>query len=231
VPWNAPYLSGLLERVGAKAVQERHGYAWSRSEMPPPPASLRAAGGADDKRGGVVYRTLDASAPAAETARFLATYNAALAGRSGFVPLEEDEARARLRDILTFGDPRLVWLAEVGGEPAGIVIAMPALPDDRLAQRAPRGPLRLGALRAIRQAIAGSRMERAHLLAIAVEPRFRRLHLGAQLLLRAWRAALDLGVREAELSGVDPADDVMHQMLWRFGCRRVRRYRVHELAL
>jgi ribosomal protein S18 acetylase RimI-like enzyme len=64
-----------------------------------------------------------------------------------------------------------------------------------------------------------------------VDPRFRGLHVGAQLILRVWRAALDLGVRQAELAGVDANDEAMHTLLWRLGCRRVRRYGVLELAL
>jgi GNAT superfamily N-acetyltransferase len=224
-PWNAPYLPGLLARLGFGVHGERHGYAWSRSEMPPPPASLRSP---PARSGGVVYRQLDPAAREAEAVRFLAAYNAAHAANPDFVPLTEDEARARLRDIMTFGDPRLVWLAEVKDEPAGIVIAMPAI-DDFGATRGGEGAL--GTLRALRAAFARRRVERAHLVTIAVEPRFRGLHVGAQLLVRAWRAALDLGVREAELSGVDPGDEVMQQMLWRFGCKRVRRFRVVELAL
>lgn len=234
VPWNPPYLPRLLERVGLTIVHERQGFAWSRDEVPPPPASLRAPEERRGTGGGITYRPLDVRRPDLEVQRFLATYNTAYAGRWGFVPLSEEEARARLRDVIVFGDARLVWMAEVDGQPAGVVVTLPVVPDGATLRVAPAGRPRLGlglgTLRALREALAMSRLERAHLVAIAVEPRFRGLHIGAQLLLRAWRAALDLGVREAELSGVDPSDDVMLHMLWRLGCRRVRRFGVAELA-
>lgn len=227
VPANPPYLPGLLSRVGLSPVHERHGYAWSVDEMPPPPASLRVREERRVADRGVVYRHLDRERPGPEALRFLQAHNAAYAGRWGFVPLTEEEARARVRDVLAFGDPRLVWLAEVNGEPAGIVVTLPIVEGDADSAR----PSRLGPLRALRAALAKRRLGRAHLVSIAVEPRFRGLHLGGQLLLRAWRAALDLGVREAELSGVDPADEVMQHMLWRLGCRRVRRFTVYEMPL
>jgi ribosomal protein S18 acetylase RimI-like enzyme len=223
-PGNPSYLPVLLGKVGMRVVHERHGYAWDREEVPAPPASLRRSATGD-----VVYRNLDPAHHGAEALRFLAAYNAAHAQRWGFVPMREDEARARLRDVLGFGDPRLVWLAEVRGEPAGVVVAMPVLADGAIAPLRRTG--RLAGLRALREAIRGRELLRVHLVDVAVDPRFRDLHVGAQLLLRAWRAALDLGVREAELSGVDAEDESMHQLLWRLGCRRLRRYGVYELAL
>jgi ribosomal protein S18 acetylase RimI-like enzyme len=224
-PTNPPHLPVLLGRVGMRVVHERHGYAWDRDEVPAPPASLRKGAAGD-----LVYRTVEPANHGAEALRFLAAYNAAHAQRWGFVPMREDEARARIRDVLSFGDPRLVWLAEVRGEPAGVVIAMPVLADGLVAPLRRAGG-RLAGLRALREAIRGHELARVHLVDVAVDPRFRDLHVGAQLLLRAWRAALDLGVREAELSGVDAEDEPMHQLLWRLGCRRVRRYGVYELAL
>lgn len=224
-PDNPPYLPVLLARVGMRVVHERHGYAWDREEVPAPPASLRRGGAGD-----LIYRTIDPANHGAEALRFLAAYNAAHEHRWGFVPMSEAEARARIRDVLTFGDPRLVWLAEVRGEPAGVVVAMPVLADGAVAPARPTGG-RLAALRALREALRGHDLARVHLVDVAVDPRFAALHVGAQLLLRTWRAALDLGVHEAELSGVDAEDEPMHQLLWRLGCRRLRRYGVYEMAL
>jgi GNAT superfamily N-acetyltransferase len=225
LPDNPAYLPALLTRVGASVVHERHGYGWSRHEVPPPPASLRVHGAGRE----VVYRTLDPARASSEAASFVAAYNASNQGRFGWTPLGLDEARARVRDLLAFGDPRLIWLAEVRGEAAGVIVAMPELADGGAPQPAGRGPL--GALRALRGALAGRRIERAHVLTVAVDPRFRGLHVGVQLILRAWRTALDLGVREAEMAGIDAGDEAMHQLLWRLGCRRLRRYGVFELPL
>lgn len=224
-PWNPPFVPRLLERIGFAPVHERHGYAWNREEVPPPPASLRAPRGERAAVHGIVYRPIDPGRLDEEAHRFLSAYNSAIHYRWRFVPLTVEEARARLREIVKFADLRLVWIAEVGGEPAGVVVAVPGLSTE------PEGGRALSAFRALRAALAASRIDRVHLVAIAVEPRFRKLLIGAHLLLRVWRAALDLGVRYAELSGVDEEDEHMHQVLWRLGCRRIRRYRVYERAL
>jgi hypothetical protein len=231
------HLPGLFARLGARLVLERHGYAWNRDEVPPPAPALRAF----NTRGEVIYRTLDHANRDHEARRFLAAYNASNASRWGFVPMTPDEAVARVRDVLAFGDPRLVWLAEVRGEPAGVVVALPVLEGGALVGGDDEGPLGavagsgrravLRGLRGLRAALDRRRVERAHLVTVATDPRFRDLHVGAQLLLRVWRAALDLGVREAELGGIDAKDEPMHTLLWRLGCRRIRRYGLYELPL
>ncbi|MBI4509855.1 MAG: hypothetical protein HY698_09475 [Deltaproteobacteria bacterium] len=225
-PVNPPHVPVLLGRLGLRTIAERHGYSWTREEVPPPPASLRtpAQGRSPDHE--VAYRPIDALRLEKEVDRFLPTYNADFSRRFGFVAMSRDEAQARVRDIMRFLDLRLIWLAEVGDQPAGVVLAVP-----EIAPSTPRQAGPLSALRAIRSALARKRVDRVHVLAVAVEPRFGGREIAAQLLLRAWRASLDLGVTQAELSAVDPEDEGFHQLLFRLGVKRNRKWSVVETAI
>ena len=226
-PWNPPYLPGHLEALGFDVVHERHGYHWSREEMPPPPSSLRTYGAKEGEIRGVTYRPLDHERPEQEVRRFVATFNAAYQSRYGFVPMTEAEARARIRELRPYADLNLVWIAEVGDEPAGLAAAVPlvGLDEDGSALSLKR------MLSTLRGALSHNHVSHVHVVTIAVDPEHRPLHIGAQLILRVWRAALDLGVLEAELSGIDAGDQHMQHMLWRLGCRRNRHFAVLESTL
>lgn len=226
-PADPPGTAARLEHVGFRVVRERHGYGWTASELPAPPYALRQA--AVDA--GVRYWPLDpAGKGVVETTTFLEVVNGASAGRWGVLPITLDEARARVRELLVFGDPRLVWLASVDGEPAGVAIGIPVVQAPPLSGTPPTSRAR-EALRLLREALRRRGVGRAHLTTLAVAPRFAGRGIEGQLLLRVWRAALDLGVESIEVGGVDEDDRALEQLLWRLGAHRLRRVAVYERAL
>jgi hypothetical protein len=220
-PHNAAALPGLLVAAGMRSVAERHGYAWTRDELPAPPYALRQPALED----GVRYWPLDPGGRgASETADFLSLVNDQREGRPGSLPISADDARARVRELLAFGDPRLVWFASVDDEPAGVAIALP-----EISQAEPE--VGSSALRRLRAALRGKRLERVHLSTLVAAPRHAGRDIEGHLLLRVWRAALDLGASQMELGVVDEGDAVLHNLLWRLGARRARRYAVYERTL
>jgi hypothetical protein len=222
-PTNPPHLAGLLERAGLIPVHTRHGYTWNAHDIPAPAYVLREAA----HEAGIDYRPAQRTAVTEEAGRFLAVYNAARAGRLGTVPLALETARALVREAMVFGDPRLMWLAEVDGVPAGLVIGVPLAADGSTAE-SPGGQGTLARLRAV---LRSRKLARVHLAALAVAPAFSGRGIEAQLLLRAWRGALDLGIDSAELGGVDTEAPDTEALLWRLGAHRVRRYVIYQREL
>jgi len=226
MPYNARYHGALLEGAGFRPLKDLVAYDWTYGEMPTPPAALERRAARAGKPGRVVIRQFDLARLAEETSRFRAVYNAAFAASWGFVPITAEEAQAMVQDFARFGDPRLCWLAEVDGEPAGFVLM---LPDVNLVFHAlRRGLLPLRPLRAAR---ALWRPDAVRVVTLAIDPRFRRLNLAGHLMVRAWRQAVGQGVRVAEFSYVDEDNANMNGVLRRMGCRVGKRYRVYERPL
>ena len=131
-----------------------------------------------------------------------------------------------VEDFARFGDPRLCWLAEVEGEPAGFVLMLPDVCEVFHALR--HGFVALRPLRAAR----GFWWPKAvRVVTLAIDPRFRRLNLAGHLMVRAWRQAVGQGIRVAEFSYVDEDNINMNGILRRMGCRVGKRYRIYERSL
>jgi GNAT superfamily N-acetyltransferase len=107
------------------------------------------------------------------------------------------------------------------------VIGVPLAADGSTAE-SPGGQGTLARLRAV---LRSRKLARVHLAALAVAPAFSGRGIEAQLLLRAWRGALDLGIDSAELGGVDTEAPDTEALLWRLGAHRVRRYVIYQREL
>ena len=94
-----------LEALGFRVVHERHGFAWTRDEVPTPAASLRAVEERSGQ-GGITYRPLE-SRPPRDTARARVWLERALA--QGL-----QEARADLAALPPPGDAQPAETQAVG---------------------------------------------------------------------------------------------------------------------
>ncbi|MBI5480075.1 MAG: GNAT family N-acetyltransferase [Deltaproteobacteria bacterium] len=226
MPYNAPYHGALLEAAGCRRLKDLVAYDWTYTEMPAPPAALERRAARGWTAGRAILRQFDRGRLAEETVRFRAVYNAAFAGSWGFVPITAEEALAMVADFARFGDPRLCWLAEVDGEPAGFLLMLPDVNQGFHALR--RG---FPALRPFRAAAALWAPRAVRVVTLAIDPRFRRLNLAGHLVVKAWRQAVGQGIRVAEFSYVDEDNANMNGMLRRMGCHVSKRYRIYERPL
>lgn len=96
------------------------------------------------------------------------------------------------KDMKPILDSRTVLIAEVDGEPAGMVLGMP---DLTAAVRAMRG--RVGPIKVLRMIRAARRPIRLGLLGIAVRPQFRGRRIGATLAASLYRNIEALGLQES----------------------------------
>jgi ribosomal protein S18 acetylase RimI-like enzyme len=226
MPYNPPYYAALLEETGFRRLKDLVAYDWSYGELPEPPAALARLAARGWTAGRVTLRQFDRRRLAVETTRFRAVYNAAFAASWGFVPVTDAEAQGMVTDFARFGDPRLCWLAEVDGEPAGFLLMLPDVNEVFHAVRRGFAPLR-----PLRAARALLRPRAVRVVTLAIDPRFRRLNLAGHLMVRGWRQAVGQGIREAEFSYVDEENGNMNGILRRMGCRVGRRYRLYERPL
>ena len=223
--YNPPYYAELLEGFGLRRANDLHAW-WADAGAEPDPRLLRLAA-AIRRRGQITVRPLRLDDYDAEVERAERLLNEVLEQTRGFVPVTSAELRFAARQFRALLRPELVLFAEVGGAPAGIVLAMPdfnqalaRVPEGRLF---PFGWLRLArGLRAIDQ---------LRLLALGVRPAFRRRGIELLLCLELREAARRLGYRGGELSMVWEDNGAIHRTIAAMGGRRTKTYRIYERSL
>ena len=116
------YAGRQVEAQGYAKAKDVHAYLCrSINELPEP--VLRRARRTPPK--GVALRCLDMKNYDAEVATLTRILNDAWAGNWGFTPTTEAETRALAKALKSVIDPRLVWFAEIDGEPAGVIVYLP----------------------------------------------------------------------------------------------------------
>lgn len=223
--YNPPYYAQLLEGCGLVGCRDLDAW-WASIDTPIEPRVLRVAE-AVRRRGRVAIRPMRLTDYDAEVDRAERLLNDTLAATPGFVPVTPAELRFSARQFRSLLQPQLVLFAEVGGTPAGMVLAMPdanqalaAVPDGRLF---PFGWWRL--------ARAARRINQARLLALGVLPAYRGRGIEALLCLELLEAARRLGYRGGELSMTARENQAIQQTIAAMGGRRYKTYRIYERPL
>lgn len=182
MPQNPPYYTGLLLSCGLEV--ETFLYAYSIELGRDLPAKVKRAADRAAKIKGVCIRNVNFEDPSSGEV-FSLVHNGAMAGTWGFVPLTPAGASSVLRQLSLYYDPRAVILVEVGGQPAGMCLALL--------------PRRWGKC--------------ARLAVLAVLPRYRHKGLDALMVAECIRYLQQRGVSELELSLVAGNNRVARKML------------------
>jgi ribosomal protein S18 acetylase RimI-like enzyme len=134
-----------------------------------------------------------------ETLRLL--WNEGFAGEWEFQQFTAGQFKEFFKAGKRITDPRSLLIAEVDGEPAGLVLGMP---DLTAAWRSMRG--RLGPIKLLRVISAARRPSRRGLLGIAVRPKFRGRRIGATLASALYRNLEAMGLRESSYYPVNDSN-------------------------
>lgn len=182
--------------------------------------------------GRVRVRPLDMKRYRADLSLILEVFNDAWSENWGFVPFTEEEivhAAASMKPLIR---PDLVWIAEVDGEVAAMIVCLPNLNEaiaDLDGRLLPFGWAKL----LWRLKVSGVKSCRVPLF--GVRRRYHRTPLGAALvllLLQTLRAsAAKAGFVHAELSWILEDNAAIRQVLEGIGARVYKTYRIYEKAL
>ena len=224
-----PHLTALLERAGYRKAIDVYAYLYELGTRAPAAQSiLRRA----RRHGRVTVRPLRWADYNREVAAALEIFNDAWTGNWGFVPLTPEEMADTAREMRPLLSDRLVWFAEVGGEPAAMIIALPNLNEairDLDGRLAPFGwakllwRLKVRGVRTARIPLMGVRTKYASSLLGTILP-FR-------LIEALQREGEALGLRKVELSWILETNRTMRKIIEAFGAQRYKTYRVFEKSL
>ena len=225
MPYNPPWYARVLENWGLRKAKDLVAYRFRVPETVPDRLA-RAARAARRRLPGLVVRSVRLKAFREELARIREIYNTAWEKNWGFVPMSEAEMERMARDLKPFLVPELVQIAEVDGEPAGFLMA---LPDIHAALKPLNG--RLGPLGLLRFFWRLRRIREARLLTLGIKPAYRRRGVDAALMEAALKAAQARGYREAELSWILEDNWLTRRAAEAWGGRVSKIYRIYEAPL
>ncbi|MCW0210951.1 MAG: dATP pyrophosphohydrolase [Achromobacter sp.] len=223
-----PHLGPLLERAGYAKAKDVLAYVTEDPELPagikaildrPLPPNIR-------------IRRLRMAEYRSEVGTLTDIFNDAWSGNWGFIPLTPDEVDHMARQMKPLIDERLVWFAEVDGEPAAFAVCLPNLNEairDLDGRMLPLGWAKL----LWRLKVSGLRSARVPLMGV------RRKHAGsltgsllAFLIMAAIRReAAALGLRRIEMSWVLEDNRPMRRIAEAVGSRAYKTYRIYGKAL
>jgi GNAT superfamily N-acetyltransferase len=122
--WNPAYFLPLLDRAGFVKAKDLYGYWYQASgpdklTLPPRVAALARRAVTES---GVTFRDIDIGRFDSEVDVLWDIYNSAWEKNWGFVPMTRAEFVHTARDLKPLVDPRLAFVAEVEGKPAGVMV-------------------------------------------------------------------------------------------------------------
>ncbi|SHI45789.1 hypothetical protein [Desulfofundulus thermosubterraneus] len=203
LPYNPPYYKELFESCGCKKLADLLAYQWS-AEDTLPEVIKRAARRARRYQGTVVQPLNSCLSFHRQVEAVHYILNRSMKRNWGYIPLTLPEVLAILTHYQRVADPRLLLLARVDHQPAGICfcIPQPGEPEGKPAFR---------------------------LALMAVVPEFRQRGIDA-LLLETCHAALPPG-SQIEISQIHEGNSVVLKMVQRVTPHPVRRYRVYQRSI
>ncbi|MBX6741154.1 MAG: dATP pyrophosphohydrolase [Acetobacteraceae bacterium] len=229
MPHDPPYAGPRLEALGYRKARDLLAYLCDTSSPLPAAAARIVARGLPE---GVVLRPLRRAALREEVAALISIFNDAWSGNWGFVPFTAEEVAHLADELRPLLQERLVWFAEVAGEPVAFAVCLPNLNEairDLSGRLLPFGWARL----LWRLKVAGLSTARVPLMGV-------RRELGAGLLGRVLplflvealrREALAVGIRRIEMSWILEDNQPMRRLAEALGADAYKVYRVYEKEL
>jgi len=223
-----PYYGAHIEACGYRKAMDMFAYLVAPDFTPSPVMQRLVSRHAQRVR----VRPLDRKRFDDEIALLRELFNDAWAGNWGFVPFTDAEFRALGDNLRLLVSPDLIQIAEIDGEPAAFIVALPnvnATISDLKGRLLPLGWLKL----LWRLKVRFPRTARVPLMGVRRSLQATRVGPAlAFLVIDAVRAQLHRrGVREVELSWVLEDNAGMRGIIDSIGGRAYKRYRVYERPL
>jgi GNAT superfamily N-acetyltransferase len=229
--YNPRYYQDFIEQAGFEKAQDL--YAWDvltnifdYDVQRLPRKFIRVAEKAMERED-LVVRNIDMKRYDEEVALAKIIYNGAWEQNWGFVPLTEAEIEHLGKEMKMILDPDIVFIAEVGGKPAGMMICLPDVYQALIKARARPNvwslPWTLGKFLWHRRKVDAFRS-----WAMGVIPEYRTMGIEAALMVETARASFAKGYEHCEMSWILESNDVMNRIIERLGGTLYKTYRVYQ---
>lgn len=225
MPHNPPYYLRLLESVGFEKAKDLYANILI-GDGKTPERLQRIAERARKRLPMVTIREANMKRLPEEIAKFVEIYHEAWANNWGFVPMSEEEVAYMAKQLRALIVPSLALFAEVEGEPAGFILA---LPNYNRVLKALGGRLTpWGILKAL---WAKRKIKELRIPLFGVRPKFRLRGVDTLLYTEVFSRGWEMGYKEAELSWILEDNHLMQKAIEAMGGRPYKIYRIFRKAI
>jgi GNAT superfamily N-acetyltransferase len=226
--WNPKYYETLHDAYGLTKAKDLVAYIivnQKGAELPPRVVDYVKKLRAENSR--VKFRDFNVKDEKNEIKKCFEIYNAAWEKNWGFFPMTEEEFIYAAKDFKTILDPRMAFLAEVDGKPAGFMLAVPDF--NYVFKHIPNG--RLFPTGFLKMLIGKYFLKSVRIITLGVKPEFRGSGIFALFTYEAFERAKKFGYAAGEASWILEDNVAMNKPWTDLGAPLYRRWRIYEKNL
>ncbi|MBS1958020.1 MAG: hypothetical protein JST80_00975 [Bdellovibrionales bacterium] len=231
--WNPKFYEQLHDNYGLTKAKDLVAYIVAReknSELPIKVQEYVKRLRAENSR--VKFRDFDLKHFQREVDQTFEIYNSAWEKNWGFFPMTKEEYQFAAKDMKMVLDPKMAFVAEVDGKPAGFMLALPdfnhvfkRIPTGRLF---PTGLIKLLVGRYL--LLKSQKIQKAvRILTLGVKPEFRGGGIFALFTFESFERAHKYGYVAGEASWILEDNEAMNKPWRDLGAPLYRRWRIYEM--
>jgi GNAT superfamily N-acetyltransferase len=223
--WNPKFYETLHEAYGLAKAKDLVAYIVAReknSELPPKVKAYVAKLRSENSR--VKFRDFDVKNFEREVSHCFDIYNSAWEKNWGFFPMTREEFFFSAKDMKMILDPRMAFVAEVDGKPAGFMLALPDY--NYIFKHIPNGKLFPTGI--FKLLLGKKLLKSVRILTLGVKPEFRGGGIFALFTYEAFERAHKYGYLAGEASWILEDNEAMNKPWRDLGAPLYRRWRIYE---
>jgi GNAT superfamily N-acetyltransferase len=226
--WNPKYYEALHDNYGLTKAKDLVAYIVAREknvELPEKVQNYVKRLRAENSR--VKFRDFNTKDFKGEVERCFEIYNSAWEKNWGFFPMTKEEFMFSAKDMKMILDPRMAFVAEVDGKPAGFMLAVPDF--NYVFKRIPNGKLFPTGI--FKMLLGKKLLKSVRIITLGVKPEFRGGGIFALFTMEAFERAHKFGYIAGEASWILEDNEAMNKPWRDLGAPLYRRWRMYEKQL
>lgn len=222
-----PYYQTLLEDYGFEKAKDL--IAWRYGVEDDPMEGVQAIADWVEGHDDLTVRTLRMDHFEEDLRIVLEIFNEAWQNNWGYVPLTEKEIKALADEMKLVADPRLIFIAEIDGEPAAVSLTVPNV--NQVLHRSRGAGLVGQTARTLWDIKVKKNIDTARLIILGIRPKFRGRKLSILLYCKTHWTGKQIGMKQAELGWTLEDNDKINSGITLMGGDPYKTFRVYDMVL